>query len=89
MNIIFSLLVVLSIAFEVVSFNFVDVYVPDHCDYIAQPTDHLLIEYKLIFANETEVKYIKNTGQLFYVKLDVSVTFKLLTSCIRLISYHK
>lgn len=53
------------------SFSVVDSYVPDHCDNIAQTTDHLLLEYKLRYDNGSEVNYIKSTGQLFYVKLDV------------------
>jgi Ankyrin repeats (3 copies)/Ankyrin repeat len=48
-----------------------DVYFPEHCDNIAEPTDHLLIEYRFLYANGSSVPggEIVAPSQLFHVQL--------------------
>jgi hypothetical protein len=50
-----------------------DLFVPDHCDNIAQPTDHLLLEYNVILENGT-IASSNAVGQLFHLQLDSGVS---------------
>lgn len=50
-----------------------DVYVPNNCDKAAAVSDHLLIEYELVYHNGTVRASIKRPSQLLHIQLDDSV----------------
>lgn len=51
------------------SFEIEDIYVPENCEVIAKPSDHLLIEYVATFSNGTEINKIVKPAPLFHIHL--------------------
>jgi hypothetical protein len=50
-----------------------DVFIPDECESIAKPGDHILLEYTVVFANGTEGSSLKRPAQLYHVLLESTV----------------
>lgn len=69
---VFSTLSHLSTANDL-PFTIEDVYVPENCDAIAAPSDHLMIEYQIMFQNKSIGMSLKSPSQLFHLVLDSKV----------------
>jgi hypothetical protein len=50
-----------------------DVFIPDECESIAKPGDHILLEYTVVFANGTEGSSLRRPAQLYHVLLETTV----------------
>lgn len=51
-----------------------DVFIPDNCDSIAKPTDHVLIEYEVLFQNGSTGLSSKKPEQLFHFVVESTVS---------------
>lgn len=60
------------------SFSTLDVYVPEQCDTVAKAGDHVLMEYRILFANGSSGATVKKPGQLYHILMDDSVSCKCL-----------
>lgn len=68
-----SILLLLLLNIQGISLKVDDLYVPEHCDKIAKPTDHVLFEYAIFFHNGTEGPSLRSPEQLFHILIETSV----------------
>ena len=65
----YRIVCILLITFSVVSVIINDLYVPETCENIAEPGDHLLVEYELKYVNGTVATSLSAPHQLFHIQL--------------------
>ena len=53
-------------------FRIEDVFIPDNCESVAKPSDHLLIEYEIQFHNGSIGSNTKKPQQLYHIQLDLN-----------------
>jgi hypothetical protein len=49
-----------------------DLFVPDQCESVVGPGDHLLLEYEVNFKNGTKGSYLKKPFQLFHIIVNMA-----------------
>lgn len=67
----FSVIIDLSRSVE---YQMFDILIPESCESIAAPGDHILIEYEVKLSDGSIGSFVKRPQQLFHIILDTSVS---------------
>ena len=57
------------------SYETEEIFTPNDCEKIAQPGDHVLIEFSLEYENQTSFQSVSAPDALFHIVLDFSVRY--------------